>query len=123
MSLAHAGIGTLGKAIVIAVIAVNVAAVAFVALDPTVQVALIAGSALVLTNVPTLIVAILTRKATKEMSVNVDGNLRRLLDEKARAATEHTVTADKLAHAEGRQQGSDEERARDRDKDRDKDKS
>jgi hypothetical protein len=102
---------SIGKA---AYITVTVVAVAFYALDPTVQVALIAGTALVLTNVPAIIIALLNRKAVDKMSINVDGNLKRLLDDKAAASAEHLVTSEKLAHAEGLKQGSDDERDRDK---------
>jgi hypothetical protein len=121
MSLAHVSVWKIA-------VVLNTAAIAFIALDPTVQVAIVAGIALILGDVVLGIFSYLNYKATldsnrlaaetkavtQQMSINVDGNLKRLLDEKALAATEHTVTSDKLAHAEGRQQGSDEERARDK---------
>ena len=108
MTLAHVSLGK------IALWAANVAIAVFFAVDPTVKVAIIAGSALVLTNVPAIIIAVLNRKAVEKMSINVDGNLKRLLDEKVTAASEHVVTSEKLAHAEGVREGSDAERARDK---------
>jgi hypothetical protein len=108
MSLAHVSIGK------VLCVAANVIIVAVVAMDPTVKVAIIAGVALVLANIPTLIVGLLNRQAVKEMSINVDGNLRRLLDDKVTASAAHAVTSNELAREVGHREGSDEERARDK---------
>ena len=91
---------------------------ALVVMDPTARVAYIGGSALIIGNAILGWVGYLNYKATQEsnrlagenrdathaMSINVDGNLKRLLDEKVKAATEHIATSEQLAHAEGRRE-------------------
>jgi hypothetical protein len=109
MSLAHVSVA---KAVALVG---NIAALAFFALDPTVQVALIAGAALVITNIPALVIAIMNRKTTKDMSVNVDGNLKRLLDEKVAQAAEMADQSGKLSRAEGRREGMEAGRQDERD--------
>jgi hypothetical protein len=90
----------------------SLAAAVFFALDPTVKVAIVAGVALVASNLPALIVALMNHKATKEMSINVDGNLRRLLEAKEAQGVLLTASDKSLAHAEGKAQERDEERTR-----------
>jgi hypothetical protein len=91
---------------------VSLAAGFVFAMDPTVKVALIAGAAVVLASLPALIVGLLNRQAVQQMSINVDGNLQRLLDEKAEQVAQLKDQGQKLARAEGVKQGSDEERDR-----------
>jgi fructose-1,6-bisphosphatase/sedoheptulose 1,7-bisphosphatase-like protein len=105
----------------------GIAALIF-AIDPTIWVAVIAAVALVTGQCLNYLairesnrlgqenarIAAENREATKAMSINVDGNLKRLLDEKVASAAAHTVTSNELAHEIGHREGSDEERARDK---------
>ena len=120
MTIAHIG------AWKVAVILFNVAVVIFLALDPTVQVAMIAGTSLVVANVPALIIALLnhrtltqsvavardTKTEIAEMKVNVDGNLTRLLNEKVTQSAQMVEKSEQLAHAEGRREGREAEQDR-----------
>lgn len=94
MALAHVSAGK------IAYVTVHVVALSFYALDPSVKVAYIGLAGVGLTNLTALIMLYL--KLTR-VQQSVDGKLDTLIETKAH-----------LAHAEGRQQGSDEERARDK---------
>ena len=107
MALAHFSLGK------VAYFAATIAALAFFALDPTVQVAFIAAGAIVLTNIPILIIAILNRKDVKNINISMDGNFKRLWDEKDKATADHVVTQEKLSRAEGKAEGATEERDRD----------
>jgi hypothetical protein len=90
----------------------TVFAAALVAMDPTVKVALIAGAALVLANIPTFILGLLSRSDAKKSLVNqaelktaMDGNFGRLWNEKDQLRTALTDKSEKLAHAEGHREG------------------
>jgi len=122
MSLAHVSLGK------VAAWAVSGIAALIFAIDPTIWVAVIAAVALVTGQCLNYLairesnrlgqenarIAAENREATKAMSINVDGNLKRLLDEKVASAAAHTVTSNELAHEIGHREGSDEERARDK---------
>jgi hypothetical protein len=103
MALAHFSLGKVAYWLIV------VLSLVFIALDPTMQAALVAGGI----NLAALIVALLIRKDVKAMSINVDGNFKRLLDDRDKERAEHAVTAEKLSHAEGKAEGATEERDRD----------
>jgi hypothetical protein len=98
MPLTHLSLGK------IAYVAANAFIVAFYAIDPSVKVAWIGLGGVLVTNLCALAMFYMKLRAGQEkMQGSIDGKLDTLIDAKGR-----------LAHAEGRQQGSDEERARDK---------
>ena len=89
MALAHFSLGKVAYWLIV------VLSLVFIALDPTMQAALVAGGI----NLAALIVALLIRKDVKAMSINVDGNLKRLLDEISARPAAARAEALKARHA------------------------
>lgn len=75
------------------------------ALDPTVQVALIAAT-------PPTIIGLITLWMQRSLKVEVDGKLSRLLDERRDVGLELKDKSAALSHAEGRREGVEVEQAR-----------
>lgn len=97
-----------------------VAAATIFALDPTVQVAIIVS---VPTTVVTLVLGLMNHYELKKhrdelhvIKVEMNGNMSRILDEKAIQGVSLTEKTTALAHAEGRREGTEaaEQRASDR---------
>jgi hypothetical protein len=110
----------------IALVATTFVAAAFVASDPTVKVAIIAGVSLVLANVPMFILGMLTRRDTKqglrnqeeqkvgiaEIKQNTDGVLAKLTSDKDKQGLELADKSDQLSRAQGHREGTESERER-----------
>jgi hypothetical protein len=105
MSPAHASIGK------VVVITINMMAVAFFALDPSVKVAYISLAGVFLTNITALVMFYLKLTRVEE---KVDGTATALRENFDKKSDQLTETKGQLAHAEGHREGSDEERARDK---------
>lgn len=75
---------------------VSVMAAAIIALDPTVQVALIMAVPTTLLGIGTLVLGFMNRNKLNKIDISVDGKLSQLMD-----------TQQKLSHAEGRREGVD----------------
>ena len=89
----------------VATLAFAVLAAAVVALDPTVKVAIIAAIPGTITGLITVILGIINHRTQQEMRVSVDGNFKRMLDERALQTVELKDQSDKLSHAQGRREG------------------
>jgi hypothetical protein len=87
-------------------------AAAAVVIDPTVKVAIIAGVALVLANLPTFILGMLQRKDSRQikasqsdMADSVNGHFTRLLNKQDADAASLAAKSEELARATGRREG------------------
>lgn len=76
---------------------VSVMAAAIIALDPTVQVAIVMAIPTTILGIGTLVLGFMNRNKLNKIDVNVDGKLSQLME-----------TQQKLSHAEGRAEGKDE---------------
>jgi hypothetical protein len=102
------------------------ATAALFAMEPSVQIALIAIIPLTLTGVGTLWMQLLARKDAREiredtkkslanqdaMKTSIDGHFSELLASDQRRSVELIDKTDRLAHAEGKAEGAESERSR-----------
>ena len=81
------------------------AAVAIVAMDPTIKVALIVSAPPTLTGILAFILGLMNRKELKVIKVDVNTNFQKLLREKEEQNKEMAAKSDQLSHAQGRREG------------------
>jgi uncharacterized membrane protein (Fun14 family) len=85
--------------------ALGVIAVAAIALDPTVKVALIVSIPPTITGILAFVLGLMNRKQLQTIKVDVNTNFQKLLQDKISQDKVITEQTQKLAHAEGRREG------------------
>lgn len=92
-------------ALKLATAVVSVVAAAIFAMEPTVQVAIIASIAPTVLALGTLILGLVNRSTQAAMKESIDGHFTKLLTERQEQGAQLVDKTDKLAHAEGRREG------------------